>query len=164
MYSRRMARFAQPWIVMLSFALLGCSNAHVEAVNGQIYEARPNSEKLEIFFNSKVSPEVVASVAGAKWDKDLPAGCLNELLLQVNKEANDPNLHCIVVGGVTINGAQLSSWDDLLRQAEDRARELGGDAVLVYDVQRPFVGYDGFGVAHNAKTVDAMAVRYGQRK
>lgn len=67
---------------------------------------------------------------------------------------SDPKADFIELGWLDIEGAALSSRSAALNKAKKKAAAIGGDAIIIRDVGKQYLGY----ATH--KTMKAVVIRY----
>ena len=128
-------------IVVLMGILAGCSNSSVQRVAGQSFPSRAGDFPIDVYIGNDTPAELQQQVPDARPPAKLPQ-------------------NSVAIGWVNMNGAQLSSWSSLVDAARGKARDLGGNGLVVKAVSQPLVGYDGFGMPHNGKYLSMAVVRY----
>ncbi len=111
------------------------------AVGETTYAPRAHDYIIDIYLPTDAPVVVHREIALARPVEELPADAE-------------------VIGRVDTRGAPLADWSSLLRDAQDKARQLGGDAIVVRQWDNPYVGTDGNGVAQYGKALSIEVVRW----
>ena len=99
-------------VVGWAIGVAGCVSSEYMAVGETTYAPRAPDYIIDIYLPADAPVDVQREIA------------LNRPVEELRADAE-------VIGRVDTRGGSLSDWSSLLRDAQDKARQLGGDAVVV---------------------------------
>ena len=76
------------------------------------------------------------------------------------KPATAVPANAIEIGRVDTHGASNAQWGAVVNDAKSKARELGGDAIIIKSWGSPVVGVGGYGEVYNGKEISCSVIRY----
>ncbi len=106
------------WVILLALvALVGCTATDVKRT-GESYPPRPDDWPIGVYISDSAPVELVQAYPDA--DRSPPP--------------------YEVIGFGKTDATMFVSWKKLPRQAQARARAMGGDGVLIVDFVRDYLG------------------------
>ena len=126
--------------VLLLSAFSGCVSSQSMTLGDQTYAPRPPDHVIDVFIPDDAPVEVHKSLADAKPLAMLPT------------DANE-------IGRIDTDGAAAASWDAVIEDAKKKARELGGDAIVIRHWGYPMTGANRYGGASYGKALSMIVVR-----
>ena len=121
----------------------GCVTSNFMPVGKQTYPPRPDDYVIDVFVPTEAPVVVQQSIGNAKSSADLPTGYT-------------------VIGRIDTNGAPAAAWSSVIDDAKKKARQLGGDGIVINQWGEPLVGMS-YGQAYHAKAIGMQVVRYSDR-
>jgi hypothetical protein len=109
-------------------------------VGTQTYPPRPEDYVIDVYLPVDAPVNVHQSIANAKDITTLPA-------------------YNIEIGRVDTQGAPAASWESVIDDAKKKARELGGDALVIKEWGHTMTGIDSYGQTYYAKNLSMTVVR-----
>ena len=94
------------------FLLTGCVSSDYMAVGDTTYAPRAADWAIDVFIDVEAPVALLKCARGARSPDLIPAGAQ-------------------LIGRVDTEGSSLSSWDELIDDAREKARALGGDALVI---------------------------------
>ncbi len=131
------------WIAttLLFVVGVGCVSSTFVPVGGRTYPPRPSDYLIDVYVPVEAPVIVLQSFPNAKRPDQVPAGAT-------------------VIGRIDTQGAPAAAWKSVIEDAEKKARELGGDAVVIGQWGHPLTGVDGYGNTYYGKAVSMTVLRY----
>ncbi len=127
---------------LTSLVLLGgCVSSEYMAVGEKTFAPRPREYIIDVYLTTDAPVNVHKAVANAKSLDALPP-------------------RAITVGRVDTSGAPAASWASVINNAKKKARELGGDALVIKEWGHTMVGMDSYGRSYYGKNLSMTVVRY----
>jgi len=137
-----MKRITMSLAALVVFALSGCVQSQYMAVGDQTYPPRPIDYIIDVYMPLDAPVVMHKQIAGAKDLQILPAGSR-------------------VIGRVDTVGAPAAGWASVINDAKHKARELGGDALVIRNIDHYLSAVDSYGSAYYGKSVSMEVVRFG---
>jgi hypothetical protein len=139
-------RVAQRTASILALCLVltcgvGCVSSQFMPVGGATYPPRPEGYIIDVYLPTD-APVVV--------HQEVP---ISRPLAELPKAAR-------TIGRIDTQGAPAAGWGSLFMDAQEKARTLGGDAVVVRRWGSPVVGVDSYGAAQYGKAISMEVVRF----
>jgi len=137
-----MIKIATASAVLLVCLITGCVSSNFMAVGHETYPPRPDDYVIDVYLPIDAPVAVHKSVPNAKDIKALPGN------------AN-------VIGRVDTTGAPAANWGAVIADAQRKARQLGGDALVIRQIGSHLTSVDSYGSAMYGKNVSMEVVRFG---
>lgn len=137
-----MKQVAMSLAVIAVFAIGGCVQSQYMAVGDQTYPPRATDYVIDVYMPLDAPVVMHKQIAGAKDLQALPAGAR-------------------VIGRVDTVGAPAAGWASVINDAKRKARELGGDALVIRNIDHYLTSVDSYGSAYYGKSVSMEVVRFG---
>ncbi len=128
-------------ILALALCAGGCVRSQFMTLGDQTYPPRPADYLIEVFLPTDAPVNVHQSVANARPLDQLPAGARE-------------------VGRVDTQGAPAATWVSVIEDAKRKARELGGDAIVIKQWGHYLASVDSYGAAYHGKNLSMLVVRF----
>lgn len=127
-------------VLLVALLQWGCVSSNSMRV-GNTYPPRPHDYIIDVYVSLDAPVNVQQSISNPKSINDLPSSAE-------------------VVGRIDTNGAPLAGWDSVIADAKSKAREMGGDGLVIKGWGSPLAGVDSYGQAYNGKAISMEVVRY----
>jgi hypothetical protein len=128
-------------LILSGSGLTGCVSSNYMAVGNETFPPRPDTYIIDVFLPTDAPVVVHQSIPNAKDISLVP------------KSAK-------VIGRIDTTGAPAAGWGDVIRDAQRRARTLGGDGIVVGQWGSHMTGVDGYGQAYYGKNIGMTVIRY----
>ncbi len=123
----------------VAMSMSGCVSSQMMPVGGQTFPPRPDGYLIDVYLPQEAPVVVHQEVPNVRP------------LSQLASSAK-------VIGRVDTQGAPAAGWASLFEDAKRRARELGGDALVVRQWGHHLVSADAYGAQHG-KSLSMDVVR-----
>jgi len=121
-------------MLMSALVVSGCVSSNSTRVGSETYPPRPSDYVIDVYVPVDAPVNVQQSISNAKSINDLP-----------------PN--ALIIGRIDTNGGSASGWDSVIADAKPKARELGGDGIVIKNWSTPPTGFLGTYLVANLDVV-----------
>lgn len=128
-------------VTLLCPVIAGCVTSSYVSVGDKTYPPRPDDYVIEVYVDSDAPVDLHQSLADAKPTNEIPAGM--EL-----------------IGRIDTTGDTYANWSDMVKDAKEKARILGGDAIVIGGGGR-WVGMAASGYSYDYKKLSIRVLRSG---
>jgi hypothetical protein len=118
-----------------------CTSSKYVAIGAKTFEPRPKEHIIDVYLPEEAPVQIREGVADPRPSYELPDRALE-------------------IGQIETSGASFASWREMIRDAQKRARALGGDAIVFRQWEDRSAGADSFGRASTLKTATLTVFRY----
>jgi len=136
-----MVRAGLALMLLCHVFLVGCVSSNFMPVGGKTYPPRPDEYIIDVFVSVDAPVIIQQSLTNAKPTSIAP------------KDAQ-------VIGRIDTSGAPAASYASMVEDAKKKARQLGGDAIVIGQWGTHLTGMDGYGNAYHAKNVSMTVLRF----
>ena len=127
----------------LCLFLSGCVTSNYMPVGSMTYPPRPDDYVIDVYLPLEAPVAVHKAVPNVKDLKSLPAAAT-------------------VIGRIDTVGAPAAGWRSVIANAQSKARQLGGDAIVIRYIGNHISSVDSYGGAQYGKNVSMEVVRFSR--
>lgn len=129
------------FLLCLALLLCGCVSSDMMAVGPKTYPPRPDNFVIDVFSPTEAPIQVQKAISNLKPISELP-------------------INAAEIGRIDSRGAPDASWGAVIDDAKSKARELGGDAIVVKAWGSPAAFVGSFGEVQYSKAISMSVVRW----
>lgn len=127
--------------VSLLMAASACTSSDYIQVGDNTYPPRPDDWAIDVYVGVDAPVVVQKSITHAK-----PATTVPE--------------NAALIGRVDAQGTSWNSWKGVIDEAKEKARTLGGDALVIGRWGQHLEGFGSYGEAYHGKNIAVSVLRY----
>ena len=131
-------------LFLLTVLLSACVSTVAMHVGDKTFPPRPDDHPIDVYLAVDAPVTVHKSIAFAKSFAQAPK-------------------NLVLVGRIDSSGAPLASWSSVVKSAQAKARQLGGDAILVSGWGSHVTGVDDYGTVYHSKDLSFKVYRHSGR-
>ncbi len=128
-------------LVVVVLVLGGCVTSQFMTIGDKTYPPRHKDYVIDTYLPSGAPVNVHKAVANAMSMRLLPSSAAE-------------------IGRIDTQGNEIANWVSVLSSAKRRARQLGGDAIVIRGWGNPMTGVNGYGQSTYGKSISMAVVRY----
>lgn len=133
--------YAIALLMLMVVGVGGCVSSQFMPVGSATYPPRPDGYLIDMYLPTDAPVVVHQQLAGARSTDEVPAGAT-------------------VIGRIDTQGAPAAGWASCFEDAKQKARMLGGDAIVARRWGNPLVAVDGYGNTQYGKAISLEVLRY----
>lgn len=137
-----MGRMAICFVVLLSIILCtGCVSSDYMPVGSATFPPRPKKHIIDVYLSQDAPVRIHQELTDSKPIESVPRSALE-------------------IGRIDTEGSADASWKAVIKDAKKKARQLGGDGIVIKGWGSHLTGVNGYGQTFYGKNISMTVIRY----